>query len=252
MSWRVVRWVLRCSPAWGSDRLVLIGLAYRANAAGEAAVSIEDLQRLTQADRRTVQRCLRNLEAEKHVVRTADGWRVVMESPPPAVPRKRLADGVWAGLREALRYVPATKSEYAVWMKARNEIADALGYRKGGEGYEVVKGEVVRRVEEYRRRYPGAAVTPPALAKHWGELGPPESCLVCGSPLHAESVHPVEDRVVPATDEERRAALARWFERRRRRGTSDGDGGGDAEVAPEAERRDGRPSGDNADDGDGA
>lgn len=215
MSTLILRWVFHNSPTWGADRLVLLALAHRADGNGRASPSLADLIELTQADRRTVQRSLRALESEGHVRKTTAGYTIVRKAKVP-VSRKRLPDAVWAGMRELFRYEPTTGSERSLWGKVRGEIADAIGYRKGGEGYDVVRAEVVRRGNAIKQRYPTIHLSPMMLSRHWGAVGPKEQCLVCGSAYHDESVHAVEmkrEEGKPATSEQVASIMTEYRKR---------------------------------------
>lgn len=86
MSVHVISWVLQQSEARLGDRLVLLVLADHAKADGSGAwPSVETIAREARLSRSQAQRCLRRLEAEGHIARTAVSrmgtvvWTVVMQ-----------------------------------------------------------------------------------------------------------------------------------------------------------------------------
>lgn len=81
--------------------------------------------------------------------------------PPTGGERARLVDQLKWELTAQLGCKPVTRSEHGHWGKAIAELVDA-----GAD-----PDELRRRVVVYRRRWPGAALTPMALVRHWGFLG---------------------------------------------------------------------------------
>jgi len=77
VSVKATNWVWECSQSVGNDRLVLLCIADRANDEGlDAFPSIANLARRTKLHERTVQRCLRNIEALGELdVRLGEGPR---------------------------------------------------------------------------------------------------------------------------------------------------------------------------------
>lgn len=83
--------------------------------------------------------------------------------------RKRERDYVFLALAEVCGVVidASTKPEKSVIGIAAAEIAAASDF--AGMDYEPIRDIVLARAKVYRRRYPNAALTPKALANHWGE-----------------------------------------------------------------------------------
>ena len=92
--------------------------------------------------------------------------------------RKRERDFVFDALAEVCGVAvdKSTKRERGGIAKAASEIRAAsfsgVGYNEDWT-YEDVRSLVLSRATQYRRRYPGAALTPNALAMHWGECAMP-------------------------------------------------------------------------------
>lgn len=83
--------------------------------------------------------------------------------------RKRERDYVFLALAEVCGVVidTSTKREKGGIGVAAAEIAAASDF--AGLEYEPIRDAVLARAKVYRRRYPNAALTPNALAMHWGE-----------------------------------------------------------------------------------
>ena len=93
-------------------------------------------------------------------------------------PLSRARDEMWDQLVVELGSAPSTKTERGRWNNALKEIRSA-----GGSA-----DDIRLRAREYRKRWPGAALTPMALAANWGALEPTGSrlaalglkCHLCG------------------------------------------------------------------------
>lgn len=83
---------------------------------------------------------------------------------------KREPDLIWDALCEVcdIGVGDLTKS-------ARGELNAAVKQLREVDASE---SEILLRAKAYRKRYPGAALTPTALAKHWPSLGPPVDKVV--------------------------------------------------------------------------
>lgn len=79
----------------------------------------------------------------------------------PRTPRPR--DPIWDALMAAVGCQPSTKSERGAWNAAVKQLREV----------EASAGDVEARCAEYRRRWPGATLSPAALVKHWSALGVP-------------------------------------------------------------------------------
>jgi hypothetical protein len=78
--------------------------------------------------------------------------------------RKR--DEIWDTFTRCLDYSPETKNERGKWNAAVKQLRDAGA----------TPAELEQRISAYRKRWPEIAISPLAVANHWGELaGAPSS-----------------------------------------------------------------------------
>jgi hypothetical protein len=240
--------VMELSESAGTARLVLLVMANRAGGDEDLAFpSVDRIAFECRMSRRSVQENLRKLVASGELVDEGTHprfhtrvYRVLplsggvqnlhgAESRPTSAPelnkrgsssalgfsssggtplRERKRDFVFDALVEVCgwKLEQTTKRERGGVAKASHEIRGA--WDTGDLDYLTTLDEVSRRADHYRRRYPNAALTPNALAMHWGE---------CANP--ALSTSPVEEWIRPspldpgeeaAASEAAAAAFAEW------------------------------------------
>ena len=112
----------------------------------------------TDADDASV--CMPNARARTRSVSVSPSVSEKGESKP-----KRKPDPLWDAFAEEVGSQPATTSERGAWNKALKELRAA----------DATAEQVHARCTEYRSRFSGAALTLPALAKHWGALSKSQS-----------------------------------------------------------------------------
>jgi hypothetical protein len=79
---------------------------------------------------------------------------------PPPREQANDRDSLFDAFAAAVGHRPATKRERGSWTAALTELRNAGA----------AADQVTRAVAEHRRQWPGASVTLPSLAKHWGRL----------------------------------------------------------------------------------
>ena len=80
-------------------------------------------------------------------------------------PAGRPRDEIWDALAAVLGHDPATSSERGAWNRACKDLRAVAA----------TSAEIRVRAGRWAQVYPGARLTAPALARHWGELAPPTS-----------------------------------------------------------------------------
>lgn len=211
MSIEAMVWVLRHSPLSGSDKVILLGIANHADdEGGNAWPSVRTLSRYANMSERSVQRALKRMADEGHIVvrrqrgGTADTsadrrpnlYQVVMSGVTFTSPRvqdgpergdTRVADGV-------THVSPEPSSEPSIRdaaaPRARNPLWDSVAEVCGWTGRTLTRSEqgriakavkelrevdatpedVVARARKYRKEWPEVELTPQALVANWNRF----------------------------------------------------------------------------------
>ena len=125
---------------------------------------------------------------------------------PARKPRPR--DPIWDGLVDHFDYTPATQNERGKWNVAVKQL------REANATYEQVR----LRCLAFMLRFPGATLTPTALANHWGALGASPSVLtrrqvrtVTDQQMRSATCNVIKERVGESEYQSMRAMQMRYF-----------------------------------------
>ena len=190
MSIEAMVWVLdQTGTMTTNEKFVLLGIANHASRdGGNAFPSVDTIARYTELSRSTVNRALKSL-IDKGLLHCSPGggrrsntYTVLM--------KEQVAEIVELWPEDKKEKLPAVVSEIKpkrqdeIWesiMEACGVNTSSLNSQERGRYNKAVKllkesnataEEIHTRVQVYRRKFSGAAVTPIAIANHWSELDP--------------------------------------------------------------------------------